>query len=293
MRTWLVTPALVLALSSPLAAQRPASQPETLAYLQKLHHADGGFAPASTARAASPSSLRATLGAVRALRYFGGQLADREATRAFCERCFDRETGGFADRPGGKSDVPTTAVGLMAAVELELPLDRYREPALAYLMQHAKGFEDIRIAAAGLEAIHARPAQATAWLKEIQAMRNSDGTYGSGSGQARATGGAVVAVLRLGGEIEQRDQVVAALKAGQRADGGFGKADAAGSDLDSCYRIMRAFAMLKIQPDADRLRTFVASCRNADGGYGVTPGERSTVSGTYEAGIILHWLERK
>ena len=30
-----------------------------------------------------------------------------------------------------------------------------------------------------------------------------------------------------------------------------------------------------------------------DGGYGTAPGQESTVSGTYYASIILHWLEEK
>ena len=40
----------------------------------------------------------------------------------------------------------------------------------------------------------------------------------------------------------------------------------------------------------DKVREFIAKCRNADGGYGVTAGQASSASGTYYAGIILHWL---
>ena len=50
---------------------------------------------------------------------------------------------------------------------------------------------------------------------------------------------------------------------------------------------------MKATPDAERVRKFIASCRNDDGGYGVTPGQPSTVSGTYYAAIILHWLDEK
>jgi hypothetical protein len=39
------------------------------------------------------------------------------------------------------------------------------------------------------------------------------------------------------------------------------------------------------------VRSFVAKCRNADGGYGVAPGQPSNISGTYFAAIILHWLK--
>ena len=50
-------------------------------------------------------------------------------------------------------------------------------------------------------------------------MRNPDGTYGSGDGKARATGGAVVAVLRLGGKVPHPDAILKSLDAGQREDG--------------------------------------------------------------------------
>jgi hypothetical protein len=50
--------------------------------------------------------------------------------------------------------------------------------------------------------------------------------------------------------------------------------------------------MLKERPsDVKALREFVAKCRNDDGGFGVAPGEPSSASGTYFAGIILHWLD--
>ena len=54
---------------------------------------------------------------------------------------------------------------------------------------------------------------------------------------------------------------------------------------------MRAFVRLEEKPASpEKLREFIAKCRNADGGYGVTPGQESSASGTYYAGIILHWL---
>jgi hypothetical protein len=125
-------------------------------------------------------------------------------------------------------------------------------------------------------------------------MRHADGTYGEGDGVARDTGGAVCAVLRLGGAVEQRNNVLKALNAGQRKDGGFGKPGVEGSDLATTYRVARAFHMLKTQPEkAGRLRDFIARCRNDDGGYGVAPGQPSNVSGCYYAGIILHWLNEK
>ena len=55
---------------------------------------------------------------------------------------------------------------------------------------------------------------------------------------------------------------------------------------------MRCFMMLKEKPArVEALRTYIAKCRNADGGYGVAPAEPSTVSGTYYAAIIRKWLD--
>lgn len=277
-----------------LWAQTEDQRKATVTYLRDCQQSDGGFVPAKADLArngAAPSSLRASTAALRALKHFGGEPRDRAACARFVQRCFDKQSGGFADRAGQSPDVISTAVGIMAIAELKLPVGDYREAAVTYLANQVKSFEDIRIAAAGFEAIHARPRVADVWLGRIARLRQADGTYGTEDGVARATGGAVVTVLRLGGLVEHRDNVLQALKAGQRSDGGFGKEQVKTSDLETGYRVMRAFFMLKHKPDIARLRSFVALCRNADGGYGVAPGQPSSVGATYFAGTILHWLE--
>jgi hypothetical protein len=294
----LALPALCLLVTwTPAQSQDPEQVKATLAYLRELQSDSGGFtnraAPAA-GKEPNPPSLRATTGALRALRYFGGAAKELEATKRFVARCFDKPSGGFSDAPGGKPDVTTTAVGLMALVELKMPLDDYRDAAVKYLGEHTKNFEDIRIAAAGLEAAGKRPPQVDEWLKRIAARRNTDGLYGKEDAVARESGGAMVAVLRLGGNVDDRAAVLKALKAGQRADAGYGKAGATDSDLESTYRVMRAFVMLKDRPnDIKGLREFIAKCRNEDGGYGVAPRQPSTAGGTYYAAIILHWLLEK
>jgi hypothetical protein len=133
------------------------------------------------------------------------------------------------------------------------------------------------------------------WLAEMNKSRNPDGTYGKDAGQARDTGSVAAMILRSGNKLgdDQRKAVVAALHAGQRPDGGFGKAEAKESDPETTYRVMRAFYLLKEKPkDVEKLKEFVAKCRNADGGYGVGPGQPSTVSGTYYAAAITHWLDK-
>jgi hypothetical protein len=272
-------------------SQTPEEKKATIVFVQGLQ-SGGAFAAAPGE--AEKQSLRATSAALRALKYFGGEAKDKTGIPRFVERCFDKTSGGFSDSPLTlKPDVTTTAVGLMAVVELKMPLEPYVEPAIKYLGDNAKTFEEIRIAAAGLEAVGKRPKQADGWLEEIAKLRNADGTYGKGAGAARATGSAVQIVLRLGGKVDQRDNVVKVLKTGQRADGAWGKEEAPGSDLETSYRVLRSLRMLKEKPDDAKLRAFVAKCRNADGGYGVAPGQKSSVGATYFASIILHWLDEK
>jgi prenyltransferase beta subunit len=277
---------------SPVFAQVPTPEESkaTVAYVRGLQNDDGGFSP----RKSTPSSLRATTGALRALKYFGGKPRDREACGRFVAGCFRKAQGGFADRPGESvTDVVTTSIGLLAVVELGLPGADYTEPALKYLGKHTRDFEQIRIAAAALESVGRKPPEAEQWRKMLEASRNPDGTFGKGDGTARDTGGAVVALLRLGAPVKNRDAVLRTLTAGQRRDGAWGKPGEKGSDLETSYRVMRCFHMLKEKPDVAGVRRFVARCRNGDGGYGVSPGQPSSASGTYFAAIILHWLDEK
>lgn len=264
----------------------------TISWVLGLRSPEGGFAsmPATVEKKAPPG-LRATSAALRALKYFGGTDPDRKANIRFVRQCQDSTTGGYGDSPGSKPDVTLTAVGIMAAAELKLPLDT-QEKAIAWLQSGVvKTFEEVRIAVAGLEAYGVEPRLKADWQRIIEQDRNADGTWGKGTGQARATGSAVVALLRLGITPSNKETVLEVLRKGQRPDGGFG-AENADSELESTYRIMRAFHMLNAKPaNPAGLRQFVARCRNQDGGYGVAPGKPSAIGPTYYAGIILHWLD--
>src|SRR5207245_626789 len=110
-----------------------------------------------------------------------------------------------------------------------------------------KKLEDIRLAAAAYEAVKSKCELAGDWIAVIQKRENPDGTFGTGPTAARETGGAVVTLLRLGAEVDRRDNVLKVLKAGQLADGGWGM-DGTRADLETTYRVMRAFVMLKDRP---------------------------------------------
>jgi len=295
-RLYLAT--LIVAVSCiQVQAQTAEEKQATIRFLQDLQIPSGGFlAGPENPKIKRPTvpSLRATNAALRALKYFGGQARDLKASARFVESCYDKSVGGFGDRPGAQPDAITTAVGIMAVVEAKLPAEPYEDAVVKYLGEHAKTFEEVRLAAAGLEAIGKPSPKADDWLKQIAAMQNPDGTFGKTRGAARDTGSAVAAILRLGGKIDHPERVIAVMKEGQRPDGAFGKEDIETSDLETSYRITRSLHMLKEKPaDPDRLRAFIAKCRNADGGYGTAPGQLSSAGGTYFAAIILHWLDEK
>lgn len=284
--------AVGLAACGAAQAGSPEGVKRTIAYVQKLQTSTGGFlsmAPKPNVRLMP--TLRSTSSAVRALKYLGGEIPNPDACEKFVASCFDKESGGFSDLPGGKPDVFATAVGVMAVAELKMPLDSYSDPAVRYLSEHAKSFDDIRIAVAGLERLGKKSPRNADWLAEIDKLAISDDT-GPKSGVAREAASIMVTRMRLGGEYSSTDQRIKIIQDGQRPSGGYGKEATATSDLESTYRVMRAFVMLKSQPKSlEGLRSFVAKCRNDDGGYGVSPGESSNVSATYFAAIIQHWLK--
>ena len=235
-----------------------------------------------------PSSLGATNSGLRVLKHVGGSVPDVLALRRITSSRAGSPGGGFAPTPGGKPDVVTTAIGLMAASELKISDSDMIREAVAYLGKNARSFEEVRMAAAGLEAIGVTSPDAPRWLHQIQGMRNPDGTFGTGPARPFATGGSAAAILRLGYPLDHRDAVVKAIKAGQRPEGGWSKDDGP-PDLSSSYRIMRAMFMLHERPDIDRLLAFVARCRKSDGSYSATPDGEGNLGGTYLGTIIIYW----
>jgi len=288
---------IVLLFVSTISAQPAGDHAATVKYLLSLRQPDGGFVPAKPDPKKAievASSLRATLAAVRGIKALGGELPTKELTAKFVESCYDSATGAFADAPKGKSDVAMTAVGLMAAAEV---LPKFNAaPAIKYLTANAKTFEERRLAVAGMEAAKSFAPVTAEWFAETEKTRNPDGTYGKGDGLARDTGGTVAMIVRTGGRVpaDHVKAVTAAVRDGQRADGGFGKAGEAASDLETSYRVMRAMHLLKIEPkDPAALRHFLSLCANKDGGYAAQPGTPSAAGPTYYATVIMGWLQKK
>lgn len=269
----------------------------TVKWVLTLEDPNGGFhvAPPDPKGGAAPKpSLRATSAAVRAIAYSGAEVPNKDKHAAFVLACYDPATGGFAE-PGGKPDVTITSVGVMAAAELGIPHDKYPK-ALEFLKANAKTFEDVRIGAAAVEAWGVKdcPFNLADW-HAVAAKDVNPKLPAMNNGGARFIGSYTAFMLRLGLQKENDSKpaaLAAALDRGQLPDGGWNREGEKASDVETTYRVMRAYMLLREKPkDAAAVRKFVAAHRNADGGYGTAPGGPSNVGGTYYAVAISKWLD--
>jgi hypothetical protein len=185
-----------------------------------------------------------------------------------------------------------TSVGVMAAMELGVPKDKFAK-AMDYLQENAKTFEEVRIAAAAVEAWGVKdcPFELNGWLKIGLDFHASLVGGEVGNGYSRDFGSYLAMLLRLDASVKVENGGLL-LTAGQRKDGGWNKKGAKSSDIESTYRVMRALMLLKEKPkDVKKLREFIAAHRNKDGGCATTPGEPSNMSGVYYCTIITKWLD--
>jgi hypothetical protein len=289
--------ALLIAFVPSVALGQSDAKKATIKWVLAQEVPTGGFmvAPQDPNVDAAPRpSLRATSAAVRTLKYLGAEIPNKDKHAAFVLKCFDPNTGGFAE-PGGKPDVTITSVGIMAAVELNIPKEKYAK-AMDYLKENAKTFEDVRIGAAAVEAWGVKdcPFKLEEWHQiTIKGLSNKLPPIRDGG--ARLIGSVAAFTLRLGLQKETDtppDKVAAFLDRGQRDDGGWSKEGEKASDIETTYRVMRAYMLLKEKPEnMKKLREFIESHRNKDGGYATKPGGTSNMGGTYYATIITKWLD--
>ena len=282
------------------AAERKLADQRTAKWVFAQEAPDGGFCvtPQDPNIDAKPvPSLRATNGAVRALKYLGFPLLkkEREKHAAFVLTCYDPKTGGFAE-PGGKPDVTITSIGVMAAAELGIPHEKYAK-AMDYLKENAKTFEEVRIGAAAVEAWGVKdcPFDLKPWVKIIERAIPNIAVDMPAHEFARDHGSALAAWIRLlpGKDLGEPNILAHAKYLDcQRTDGGWGKKGEKASDIETTYRVMRALMLLKEKPkDAKKLREFIGSHRNKDGGFATKPGDKSSMSGVYYCAIVSKWLD--
>lgn len=281
----------------------------TVNYVQALQTPEGGFR--STLNDTQPS-IPATLAAVRVLGYLGGDIPDRVACEDFVRNCVNPNDGGIAYSPNGPTDVYSTAVGTLALVDLVIASVDDCEHIIQYLANKATKFDDVYFAAFAWEAMSDRfpdlglpDGQRETWIAAINTRSKGDGTYGLPDQPAdvRTTADAVAAKIRFGAvdADENYDSSEGFLRGNQNQDGGYGPLQV--SDIATTYEVMRAFDQLRhvtASPrpnrdwplDADKVIQYAVSCRNDDGGYGKSPGDKdgSAANPTYFAVYTLGFL---
>lgn len=264
-----------------------AQELSVLKFVDLLENPSGGYWPSFEAKGKG-SSLRATVAALRVYNYEGKQLPNFEKHRAFMISCWHEKDSGFADFPGGPTDVILTAVGLMGARDGAFLSDEKRTLGNKYLLEKAKTFEEIRMASAFIADEPQDPKVTVFWQKTILSRANEDGTFGSGFSKPRDTSSAWVTLLRLQFPVKYDEQLV---KDFRKNDGGFGSETSDRSDMETAYRVSRYFHMVKDQKMLRNTLGFIAACKNEDGGYGPSPGEKSSLGSTYHAIIIKKWAD--
>lgn len=278
-----------------LPMMEPPHRESSIAFLKSVQLPSGAFSVKNhlVDKTAVPS-IRATRTGIKAFMLYGSQAPNQDKILQFVKDCHSEKTGGFSDRPGIAPDPISTSVALMILKELNQPVEPYLKPALAYMNENTKTFEEIRMVAPSFEQLDLKSPAAEAWGKIIDEARNPDGSYGKGPGMVRTTALRLVARQRLRLPVPAKESILAIIRQGQLEDGGFGSDQPGGSDLESCYRIVRLFSRLGSEPDKPAaVRAFIESCHHQSGGFGVKPGEAPSLHGTYYAAIVTSWLDGK
>ncbi|MGL6076274.1 MAG: prenyltransferase/squalene oxidase repeat-containing protein [Fimbriiglobus sp.] len=286
---WLAT--LLLALAATMAPAQD-KKAETIKYILALQDPETG---AFKVIADAKPSVRACNGGVKLLKVLGEKIPQEAKLTEFVKSRFNADEGQFQELDG-TSDLATTAVGVMVVAELTIDKKPFA-PAMFNLQKRVKTFEEARIAAASAEAwgISDPLFSYDPWFaiaaKEYESQKGIDAKEGG----ARLTASYMAMLLRLKRTFEKLPEMRQAILTGQKDDGGWGKAGAKTSDLETCYRVLRALKLdktdkavaVKLSP---ALTKFIDSCRNADGGYSVEPSQSSTLSGTYYAVMVETFL---
>lgn len=238
----------------------------------------GGF----KANPKSDPSLKATAAGLRIWKQLSkDKFPNLDKVTAFVLGCHDPISGGFHE-PRCNPDVVTTCFGLMAAAEVGFPPKMYPR-AMEYLKSNAKTFEDVRLGAAALESLDNKPNWLDDWIKIADAETGND---------ARTAASVAAMKLRLGYPVNNRQKVIDTILNDQRDDGGWGKAGASGSDLETTYRVIRALSLLKAKPkNPDSIRTYLKKCQKLDSGRLFFADNEPSIFSTYYAIMAIHFLK--
>ena len=155
-----------------------------------LHSEKGGY----RSQAGEPSSLAGTTKALRAYRYLGIELLDKEPQKEFLLSCFRADEAAFAE-PGTKEPtILANAFALMMMAELELPEDVHAVSARDFLVEHVETHNEIYMALAGLQTMGLTKEIPADWILEMMEIAISKDPEVSLYQKARA----IISCMRVG-----------------------------------------------------------------------------------------------
>lgn len=271
--------------AEPPEAAEPIAAERTVAWLQSLQNADGGFGY----RSAAPSHAASGYGCVGALSLLKAKPKAPAECAAWLLACRNAD-GGFGYAPGTPSDLWYTACALKAMRALDaLPKDKI-EQTPAYIERHMLEPTPQRAAlylAWGIDALAVLGRQPTDRATLVAACRKGqrmpprwEGAFGAYPElpSERMTAYSLWALSRLGSEPLAKDAAITYLEGCQRPDGGFGYGwPGWRSEVWNTFAAVKALkAVGKLPGDPKACAAFLRRCRNPDGGFGPYVGAPST-----------------
>lgn len=267
----------------------PKGAKEAVEFLATLEQPDGGFIN-DAAKPENLPTLTATLAAVRAFKALGADVPNADKHAEFVLKCYD-EKGGFRENPRAKQGptARTTAVGILACAELGVATDKIKD-APAFLDAADYHPTHCALLAAAVNAWGGKwPGKADAILEKAEPLARA---FATGPGAAQSFAVYINTGFRIRGGINTRLGTVETLRKVTMPDGGWGLPDAKTSDLETTAEVCQALAAARATAVAPaKIREFVASCKNKDGGYGVKPGDPSTAAGTAAFAVVAKFVK--
>ncbi|MFO0813051.1 MAG: prenyltransferase/squalene oxidase repeat-containing protein [Gemmatales bacterium] len=247
-------------------------------------------------------NLANTSAALRSFKNLGAKPDEVSKTKAYIWSCFDTASGQFRDSPAGTPSYRTTAIGIMAVAALGerfTPADLSR---LQVTLLKSDKPEEIRLGAAAIETL-VLDGQLSKVPGEWQAKLTRvfkpdllpDGSYGTGLGKARTTGGYYAAFLRLGYPIANKEAILALLIAQQHTSGGWTN-EKGEPDLEATYRVMRCLHLLQCK-DKDVYERCQRFCKGYEVGTGAGFALPARIgpqtAQIYYISSILQWIGKQ
>ncbi len=207
--------------------------------------------------------------------------------------------GGFADFPGGTTDLPDTYYAAIALHFLgSAPVDSNQAVAFAknsyVTLQGGFGFRPasgaiVKNTYFGIQTLRFFGVQRnwTEVISFLQSAQNPDGGFGASPGNSSSilsTSFAVLALQQLNVGPSNPAGAVTYLESAHNSNGGFGVIPGSASDIESTMQAILALKALgQSLSSVSNALTFVANTRNLDGGYGFNPGNISRIDYTHDA----------